>query len=108
LLAEAELEVREVYDVALPDEGVGDAVAVDEGAVGAVQVTDAQILPLLVDLRVFLRDRLRGEGQAEAGSAPDLEGQGMYGEAPQLLPAIDEAFQEPSDVGGAAEVRGRV
>jgi hypothetical protein len=63
--AEAELELREVEHVALADRDVHHAVAVEERAVPALEIVDAQDRAVGVDLGVVLRDRLRGEGELE-------------------------------------------
>src|SRR5262245_33484357 len=77
--AYAELNAAEVYDVALVDLAVLDGLAVHERAVRALEVADAQLPPVLVDLRVHLRHGLRRQHQLEPGPAPDAKGKGMEG-----------------------------
>ena len=73
--AEAELEVGEVQDVPLAERRVLDQGPVQEGAVLAAEVPQAQAGAEGVDLRVGLGDGVGGEDQLEPVAAADAEGQ---------------------------------
>ena len=93
--AHAELEVGEVDDVALDERHVLDERAVHEAAVAAAQVAEPEVLAAPVDLRVQLRDRVRGQHQLEPLAAPDAERQRVD---PNALdrPAVGNSLEVPA------------
>ena len=94
---EAELDLREVEDVALAQGGLADALAVHEGAVLAAEVADVEGPPPQEELGVLLRHRVRGEGQGEVGEAAHPERQGVHRDPPQLAAALHEALEVPAE-----------
>jgi hypothetical protein len=81
--------------VALDERHVLDERAVDEAAVAAAQVAQPEVLAALVDLRVQLRDRVRGQHQLEPMAAPDAERQRVD---PHALdrPAVGNGLEVPA------------
>ncbi len=105
LPTQAELELREVDDVAFVDGGIAHPVAVDERPVLALEVADSEGLAVLVELGVLLRYGVRGQAELEPGLPTYPEGERVDRDSPELPAAFHEAFQEPTKSGGAR--RGR-
>ncbi len=93
--AHAELEVREVHDVALDERRVLDLRPVDEAPVAAAEVAQPQVLAAPVDLRVELRDRVGRQHQLEPLPAADPERQHVDRHALQPA-AFRDGLQVPA------------
>src|SRR5262249_280652 len=105
--AHAELEVREVDDVALLELRVRDEPPVHEGAVRAAEVADAEGVDVQGDLGVLLGNGVRGKGQGRPRAPGDPDGQGTNQDAPAVAP-FGPALQEPPLRRLAANRRARV
>jgi hypothetical protein len=97
-----ELLVGEVDDVAVGERLVGgEALAVQEGAVGAPQIAQPEGVLPQVEAGVVQRHPPRRQHQIAVDPPADAEGQMAHRGAPDLQPVVGEAFKVP----GGGELR---
>jgi hypothetical protein len=99
--AHSELEIAEVDDVPLADRAVLHGLPVHEGPVRAVEVADAEVAAVLVDLGVDLRDRLGSEHKLQARPSADPERKRMKGDHTDAA-VVGGALEMPGGTGAPA------
>src|SRR5262245_39368784 len=72
---EAKFLMGYVKDIVVGERRFGDAIAVDERAVGAAQIADAELVGALKDLGVLFGDLVRGDDELRGHGAADAERQ---------------------------------